>query len=398
MDGRILDGELQKVSGNMVSILDKAGRQVQLDKSWLSIGDNEYIRENFPDTKPVLSGFSSSTAVALPQPARTAKIDPKTFKPDAGNFTLPTDSYDILETPHFKVMYLKPFDPRDVGELAERLWLDAAFIHATLPQKFRTEKMAVFLAPTDSHYERIGRWYADLLGKAGQAENAAKIGAAWPKSAAGGMQLTNEIARKNGVLEHARVFRAYRKGPSPAQKPEPIRGVWHPFFVHCIAGDLLEIQAGGVTEFGAKGFYALDTGHAYYKEVSLTGKCETGLLRSQSITAHDVSTVGGFQDAKNWASELKKLIRKGDVKPTLETLYNLTLNGSDPKSNVLAYAWARYLQNSLPKLAAFNKLVERISSSHQMPEPEDLAKIFGFASAAALEADFLKYLTSADFH
>ena len=31
---------------------------VQLDKSFLSIGDNEYIRENFPDARAT-SGFSS---------------------------------------------------------------------------------------------------------------------------------------------------------------------------------------------------------------------------------------------------------------------------------------------------------------------------------------------------
>jgi hypothetical protein len=397
LDGRIIEGELQKVSGSLVSILDTTGKQVQLDKSWISIGDNEYIKENFPDAKAAGVGFSSGTAVQLPQPAKTAKLDTKAFKLNAGTFSLPTDSYDIMETPHFKVMYQKPVDPRDTGELAERLWLDAAFFHATFTQKFRNAKMAIFLAPSDSHYDRIGRWYADLYGSAGRQEIAVKIGATWPLSAAGSMQLTNDIARKYDVVEHARVFRAYRKGSSPGQKSEAIHGVWQPFFVHCLASDMLDIQAGGVSGFGAKGWYAVDTGHSYYKEISLTGKSETSLLRARSVTAQDVGSIGGFQDAKNWASELKKLVRKGTVKPTLENIYLLTLDGSDAKGNVLGYAWSRYLQSSLPKLAAFNKLIQRVSSSHQMPEPEDLAKIYGFDSGAAMEADFMKYLTSADF-
>lgn len=395
LDGRIVEGELQKVSGNFVTILDNTGRQVQLDKSWLSIGDNEYIKEAFPDAKAALSGFGSSSAVQLPQPAKTAKIDTKPFKLEAGTFTLPTDTFAVMETPHFKVMYQKPIDPRDAGELAERLWLDAAFFHATFAQKFRTQKMAIFLAPSDSHYDRIGRWYADLLAKAGHKESAAKVAASWPKSAAGSMQLTNDVARENGVIEHARVFRAYRKGSSG--KTELIRGVWNPFFVHCLAGDMLDVQAGGVSGFGAKGWYALDTGHAYYKEIFLTGKSETSLLRTQSASAQDVSSTGGFHDVKNWGSELKKRIRKGEVKPTLENIYLLTLEGSDAKGNVLAYAWARYLESSLAKLASFNKLIERISASHQMPEPEDLAKIYGFPNAAAMEADFGKYLLSEDF-
>lgn len=397
LDGRIIEAELQKVSGNLVSILDTTGKQVQLDKSWLSIGDNEYIKEYFPDAKATGVGSTASAAVQLPQPAKTAKIDPKTFTLKAGTFALPSDSYDVLETQHFKVMYQKPVDPRDVGELAERLWLDAAFFHATFPQKFRKEKMAIFLAPSDSHYDRIGQWYADLYAKAGKPEIAAKIGATWPQSASGSLQLTIDVARQNGVIEHARVFRAYRKGASPTQKPDMIRGVWVPFFVHCLAGDMLDVQAGGVSGFGAKGWYAVDSGHAYYKEISLTGKSETSLLRTQSVTARDVSSIGGFQDVKNWAGELKKLVRKGDVKPTMENIYLLTLDGADAKGNVLGYAWARYLQSSLPKLAAFNKLIERVSASNQMPEPGDLAKIYGFEDTAAMEADFMKYLTSTDF-
>ncbi len=396
-DGRIIEGELQKVSGSLVQILDNTGRPVQVDKSWLSIGDNEYIRENFPDAK-TSTGFSTTAAVQLPQPAKTAKIDTKLFKMNAGTFQIADDAYDILETPHFKVMYQKPVDPRDTGELAERLWLDAAFFHATFTQKFRTEKMAIFLAPTDSHYDRIGRWYADMVAKAGNQEVAVKIGATWPPSAAGAMNLSAAIARQYSVLDHARVFRAYRKTASPSQKPELIRGVWQPFFVHCLAGDMLDVQAGGVSGFGAKGWYAVDSGHSYYKEISLTGRTETSLLRARSITAQDVGSIGGFKDPKTWATELKRLVRKGDVKPTMENIYLLTLDGADAKGNVLGFAWARYLQSTLPKLASFNKLIQRISVSHQVPEPEDLAKIYDFPNAAAMEADFMKFLTSAEFH
>ena len=176
------------------------------------------------------------------------------------------------------------------------------------------------------------------------------------------------------------------------------RSVWIPFHVHCLAQDMLDLQAGGVTEFGSKGWYAVHAGHAYYKEVFLTGKSETSTLRSQSASGQDVSSTSGYREARNWASELKKSVRKGEVKATMESLYLLTLEGADVKGNALAYAWARFLESSLPRLTAFSKLAERISTSNQMPEPEDLAKIFGYANAAALEADFQKYVQSAEFH
>jgi hypothetical protein len=396
MDGRVIEGTLQNVQGNLTKILTNDGKQEQFDRAMLSIGDNEYIKENFPDAKPPQLGMGS-TVTQLPMPGKLAKIDQRTFKMAAGTFQMPDDTWDIMETPHFKVMYQKPVDPRDCGELAERMWIDAAYVHATLPNKFLNgTKMAIFLAPTDSHYDRIGKWYSDMLAKAGQQEPAAKIGASWPQSAAGGMNLTNDIARDHGVMQFAQVFRAYRKGQSGG-KDELLKGVWQPFWTHCLAGDMVEVQGGGVSGFGAKGHFAIVTGTAYYKEVAYTNKSETSLLRAQSATGRDVSSVGGLADAKNWPSELKKLIRKGEVKPTIENVYLLNREGVDAKGNVLAYAWARYLQKSITHMGYFNKLVERISTSSQVPEPNDLAKIYGFPSASEMETDFAKYLASPEF-
>ncbi len=397
IDGRIVEGELQKVSGNLVTILGKDGKQLQLDKASLSIGNNEYIKEHFPEPKSLLT---STTSTRLPEPAKLAKIDTKTFKA-GGIFHILDETWEVLETPHFKVMFQKPVDPVDTAELAERMWFDAAYVHSTFPSKFTGVKMAIFLAPTDSHYDRIGKWYADTVAKVGGEQNeavAAKIRSTWPPSASGNMHLIGDIARVQGVMEYARVFRAYRKGKSAAAKPEPIKGVWEPFFVHCLANDMIEVQAGGVPQQGAKGYFALTTGHSYFKEVSLTGKSETGLLRSQSQTGLDVSTVGGLADARTWPVELKKLVRKGEVKATFETLTLLTREGADPKRNVLAYSWARYLEHTHPFLAAYNKLVQQINDTNQVPEPDYFAKFYGFSSGAAMEADFQKWLQSPEFH
>ncbi len=392
MDGRMIEGTLVKAVGNAVFILDKDSRQVQLDKSWISVGDNDYVKEFAPETK---AGFSATQAVQLPLPAKTAKVDTKLFK-KAGRLELPGFYFDILETPHFKIMYAKGTAPEDMGELAERLWLDAAFFHGTFMQKFTSEKMGIFMAPDDAVYDGIGTWYAQLLEKAANPQAAAQVRATWPKSAAGTMTLPVENARANGLMQHARVFRTYRYG-SDGKHTEAIKGVWVPFYVHCLAGDMLDVQAGGVSSFGAKGWFALSAGHGFYKEIGLTGKSETNLLSALSLSGKDVKTSGGFKDSHNWANELKKLVRKGDVKPTLESMYAMEAAGVDEKDVALTYAFARYLQSSQAKASAYNKVVQRISTSNQMPDAESLAKIYGFDSASAMEADFLKYLTSTEF-
>ena len=392
-DGRVVVGTLQKVAGNTVFIVDGEGKVGQFERSTLSLGDNEAIKEAFPEGKAPMGAVVISR---MPEPAKLAKIDTKAFK-GGGIFHLGTESWEVLETAHFKVIYQKPVDPKDVAELAERMWFDAAYVHPTFLGKFSGVKMAIFLAPTDSHYDRIGKWYVEMLGKGGQGVEATKIGVVWAASGSASMFLPSEVASGQGVMEYARAIRAYRKGGSAAAKVELIKGLWEPFFVHCLAEDMIHVQSGGLVQNGRKGYYALSTGHAYYKEVDLTGKCESGLVRVQSISGKDVSTVGGLADPNHWPSELKKLVKKGDVKATLETISLMTLEGADAKANVLAYAWARYLQRSLPALVAYGKLLGQIGSGHQMPESGEVAKIYGFSTATAMEEDFQKWLQSPEF-
>ena len=85
------------------------------------------------------------------------------------------------------------------------------------------------------------------------------------------------------------------------------------------------------------------------------------------------------------------------MKATWESITLLTAEGTDPKGLLLAYGWARYLESSLPKLNSFNKLVQRIATSRQMPDPDDFAKIYGFNSGVEMEADFQKWLASPEF-
>jgi hypothetical protein len=395
LEGKLIEGELQKVSGSLVTILDKDGKQINIDKSFLSIGDNAYITENFPDAK---AGFNSGPKVVMPMPAKSAKIDTKAFKVTTEQFNLPVGAFDVLETTHFKVMYQKPVDPKDVAELAERMWFDAAYVHEKFPQIFATgDKMAIFMARDDTTYDGIGAWYADSLKKGGNLEGGTKVASTWPQSAGGGMNLPNSVMQEHKVLSNARVFRAYKKGNSSESKPEQLKGVWNPFFVHCLAEDMLSIQAPGVSGFGGKGFYALTTGHAYYKEVSYTGKSETGMLNARSESGNDVGTTRGFNDAHQWATEVKKAVRKGDMKATFETLNNMSGDGASPKNFALAYAWAKYLEASIPKLTAFSETVQRISSSRQMPDQEDFSKMYGFKSSAEMEADFQKWIQSPEF-
>ena len=400
LDGRTLEAELVRRLGPEVELRDADGRVFKVALSALSFGDQEYINEFAPEDKTKsLAPLGGGTAKPkLPNPAREAKIDTKAYKKDAGTFPVNNHTYAVCETPHFKILYIKPMDPMDVAELAERLWLDTAFFHSTFAAKWKDRKMAVMLVNDQQAYEYVGEWYAGLIKETGNLEAAGKIRATWPRSAAGIVNLPANMADQNGVITRMRVFRAFEPGRSASESSRPnlIKGVWIPFRTHCLASDMLEIQAGGLSGIGAEGSFALFNGHAYYKEILLTGKSETNLLRAVG-TNNDVTDVGGFKEARTWAAELKKRVKKGDAKTDLAALFKKDTESADEVTTVLAYSFARFLQSTQERLASFNKLCERISTSNQIPEPGEIAKFYGLEDAAALEKAWSEYILSPEF-
>jgi hypothetical protein len=399
IDGRMIEAELLRRLGADVELRDKDGRISKVPMTSLSFADQDYVNEFAPEdkTKSLAGSTPTGAKPKLPNPAKDAKLDTKVYNKAAGLFKVNDRSYNVCETPHFKVLFMKPVDPMDVAELAERLWLDTAFFHSTFTQKWKDRKMAIMLVNDEEAYEDAGSWFADMLNEAGQKDQAGKTRATWPKSASGTIYLPSKVADDQGVHTQLRVFRAFERSQYGGKaKPNFIKGVWIPFRTHCLASDMLNIQAGGVSGIGAAGSFAIFTGHAYYKEILLTGRSETSILRATG-TGNDVSGVGGFKDAKSWAPELKKRVKKGDARAAIAELFGKDQETADEVTTVLAYSFARFLQSSQEKLSAFNKLCERISTSNQIPEPDDIAKFYGLENTAALEKAWVAYIESAEF-
>jgi hypothetical protein len=396
VDGRTLEAEFVKMDDEKVTLKDKMGRQFDIKKAQLSQADLRYLQEFAPKSLSPMTP-SGKKPPPPPMPGKEAKIDQKTFKKLTETFVIPGETFYILETPHFLVMHSEKTEAGDLGETAERMWLDMNFFHPGFSQKFQDRRMAVFLVDDEYTYKSLGEWYAGNIKNSGMPnaeDNAANIAATWPRAAAAGMHLTGDLTEKYKVLSHARVFRAYQ--PGYQGKQEKVKGVWVPFRVHCLASDMVDAQTGGVSGFGAKGLFAIETGHAYYKEIQYTGKSETSLLRAEG-TEKKVDTTGGFDPGKSWPEELKKLLRREKVKPSIQDLWNTNLQSANVETNALAYSFSRYLQSTTERLANYSKLLETIDASHQIPEPESLAKLYGFENVKAMEADWIEYLKSPEF-
>lgn len=391
-DGKTVEAELVSFDGEKVTIKNKAGKRFTFEKTKLSQNDLAYLDE-YATVKKDPFGSDGKKNVRVANPAMDAKIDKDTFK-EGGEFEIPDAKFEILKTPHFKIMHTKKAKPDDLAELAERLWIDTAFFHQGFDRVFTDRKMAVFLVDEETTYLAIGEWYASLLEKEGHDRAANNVRATWERAAAGTVILPSSIADANGVLKRARVFRTYKSSGNQG-RPEKIRGVWVPFRVHCLAGDLLDAHTGGVSRFASQGWYALSTGYSYYKEVKLAEKSETSILSADSVA--DVTSTGGFTGSEDWPDELRDVLRKEKIEPKLEMILGLDAQSAKPLTNVLAYSFAYFLQSTPERTIGWSALMERISTSNQVPPPDDMAQLLGFENAADMEKQWVEFIKSRRF-
>ena len=393
LDGRTIDAELIKTEGDLVELKDKDNRTLKVPKSSLSFGDLDYIAEYAPEEKKL--GFAKATAKAkLPNPAKEMKFVSKTVKKDAGQLKVGETLFKYAETPHFKIFYSKGVDPGDTAELAERLWHDTAFFHASFAGKFKDRRLAVFMADEALDFVKLGAWYVEILVAAGNTVHAAAVSKIWSKLGASSIALPVETAATQGLFPNATVIRMVGRG-SPEGTGDNAKGVWGSFRTHVLAGDLMELQAGGVAGFATQGQFAIFTGHSYFKEIDLTGASVTGVFNKD--TSKESTASGGYDTGRNWAGELKNRLRKKDVKLNLSVLFASSIDDAKADDLALAYSFSRFLQSTPERHTTYGKLLERINTSNQVPDPDALAKIYDLADGAALEKEWRGYVESGDF-
>ncbi len=384
--GRTVEAKLVRVDDDVVIVEMKDGRKTEIKRKVLSRADIDFLAE-YGGKGAADVNLDAEAAV----PEKSARIDTKVFKKwdQPFQFTGLEIDFDVLETPHFLVMSAGSVREKDTAEGAEILWHGMAFQHPSFARKWEGKKMAIFIIQSESDYNAVGAWYADQLRKGGNVAEGNNLALSWPHAVSGVIGLEPAQAVEYNLFTHTRCFKA--------DDPKRLSGAWAPFRTHCLSGDMLDLQMGGVSGFGSAGFFALSNGHSYYKEIQLCDKTETAKVNADAYASDEVKTTGGFEDGRRWAKTLKDLIRKDKVKPSIDALYRLKLDGMTPTDCVMTYAFSRYLQSTVGRLANYATLCERVETSNQIPEPVELAKIYGFDSVKAFEADWIAYMASSSF-
>lgn len=416
VEGKSLEGSFEKLEGDNVVIKTTDGRTVSVPKARLSQGDLQYIKDiggNAPESKPSI--FDSGTkSNKVPVPAKEVKVDRKSFTKKKDLFYIAGTVFNTVETPHFYVNYLGNVgDPEDAAECAERLWHEMAFYFPGFTPKWGDKRMAIFFTEKQADYNSLGKWYMDMLGKSNPdndevRKSISEMAAVWPRSSAATIVMDAETAKQYNT--HPSAPTIHLDDPKVNNK-----GVWSPFRTHFLAGALLDFEAGGTQSFASKGSFAIFTGFAYFKEIQLCGESRTSLISASYEDGGAAKTSSGFANSKDWAGELKKILRSGnyvtksaakggkDIRTpvdrlvALDRVFSLDRGSSGPVDIALIYALVDFMHSSQDRITAFSKLIDTIDKAKQIPDVTDITKLFGYATPEEFQKAWLEWMKSPQF-
>ena len=390
LKGQQIKAQLVSVDGDYVILRLENGRDSRVLRKTLSIGDQKFLEEYGGAEKIPIDPKAKITV-----PEKEMKFNSKTLIKRDDKFELPDGyslQFDIVESEHFLVMSSGKVRGKDTAELAERLWYGMNFQHPGFAEKWGDEKKAIFLCGEKTDYDILGKYFVDQLANSGRAQEASNSARTWPMSAGAGLSLDNDTCEKYNLMRGARAFRADSKSIFQ-------RGVWNPFPAHCLSKDVLDVQMGGAGGgVGSDGYYAISTGHGYYKEIQLADETVTSLLDANTYESDEVVKSGGFDDGRKWARTLRDLVKKEKVSPSIAGLYRVNRASElTPELTVQMYGFARYMQSTPDRISKFSKVMERVDTSRAIPVPLEMAKLFGFETVQEFENDWINYLKSTAF-
>ncbi len=383
--GGTLEATLGGVEANMVTLVGKDSKEIKLKAEDLSLADRLHLVEFGGAEEAILTGGEPGLV------EKDLRLDTSEFKKrdDIITFGDSAEGFELFETPHFLIGTAGRIRPQAVAETAERLWYGMAFVHMNFRKDWGDKRMLILLVEDRDVYPALGKWYAGYLAAEGQQDASMSVANTWEKAGSTSITAPDETCTKFNILERVTVFNV--------RDDDKFRKDLSPFPTHVIAGSLLSKQMGGVSSFGSEGYFALLTGHAYFKEISLAGKTETNLLSVEGSQQDEISSKSGFDDGTSWARTLKPLVKSGKVAVKLEEMLKWKPEELTPERLVLIYSFAHYMENDSKRLGAFAKMIQRIESSNQIPSAEEFAKLFGFDTVEAFETDWATFIKEGDF-
>lgn len=383
--GTSVEAQLVSYRDGKVKLATKAPREIEMKVTDLSLADRQYLVEYADaDKDVVMKGSPTIPEHSYKKPKDfLSKMEQTISFGDSSSLV-----FELYESDHFIYAVGKGVKVTGLAETAESCWHGMAFQHYEFRENWGDTKQLLLIPGDKEIYSELGKYQVSELAKRGHADYAASVEMTWERVAASGILVPEPDLTNLKLKSTGRVFNV--------DDSKRFRKKWDSFQTNVVSGILFGEQVGGVNSISGNGYFALATGHAYYKEIQLTKKTETNLISADY--GGDVATKSGFDDGTSWAKLLKKQVKKETIKPNLLQILGVkSPEDVTPENLVTMYSLSCYMQSTQQRIAAYAELARLINTSDQVPAPSELVKIFGFNTVQEFEASWTEYVKSRDF-
>lgn len=384
LSGSNLEAQLVKLDGEVAVLATKEPKEIRIKGSELSLADRQYLIE-FAKADPALL-FRDKITI----PEEEIKLPNDFLKKLETKIKFSTDSqliFDVWESPHFIYATQGRARIKGLAHTAEACWHGMAFQHMEFRDNWADKKYLIVIPENEEVYKAMGEYEYKYLVEIAQQKFAESIKSTWDRVGSSHVNASEADMSTYNLMEGGLIFHV--------REDTKFDDKFSPFQTHCLSSALYNFQIGGISQVSGPGYFALSTGHAYYKEIQLASKTETNMLSKES--GGEIATKSGFEDGRSWARTLRSLVKKDKVKTNLEKMLEMDAAQLDPERLVLMYSFSAYMQSTPARLANYAKLTRLIHTSNQIPEQSEIALIFGFDTVEAFEKDWKDYIESNDF-
>jgi hypothetical protein len=366
--GRKIEGSLLKHDSTTAWVKRADGREIQIPKAILSQEDRSYLENAAPVSPAATADRTGSFA--------TVRLDPSkwTTKPEGIDFgdiafpqNLASEHFIILAVGDVKTDVLAAY-----ANAAERLWTDIAADLPSLSEAFGDRKMPIFLFEDTQHAEIFAAWHDK------HAENSRTASPNYKLKTASitGCEIDTEFGAKHGFTFKAQTFRLDAKDIQSNRPTWPIR-------IHFLTSTLFQVATGDTY------FRLIEMGFAYHREEKICDRIETQVVVRGT-------TVEKIKNTRDWVGLPKRLLKSGS-RPDFASFYGISTDEAQPRDLGFAYGLISFVHADTARLEKFDGLLTKARKGENLSGAEDVAKILGFESCAALDTAWAGFMESDSF-
>jgi hypothetical protein len=138
-------------------------------------------------------------------------------------------------------------------------------------------------------------------------------------------------------------------------------------------------------------------GYGYYAEHLIFKKCRVHYLDFSRYYNNVEMVKGAVLDGRSsWTDPVRKMVKKGDVKPRLSELFNTDVAQLNPPRSGLLFALAHFMCHEPENTKKHHDYMNKLRGG-STPSVDLIVKTFGYESEEAFNTAFTEYILSRKF-